>query len=249
MELIGFVNKRKCNVLKVRQSAPTNVNSWEGGRGGRCGTFEIIRVVDLNIQSTSNLICDKTFLTHSKVNQFRSCFEDRLTVLFLLLKIRNFLFKYSFYMLERELVKTSDVIDLTISDHFLVFAVLNLKQPKASPSYVITRSFKNYSSEKIVNDISTIPWDVLDLLPTVDEKLDAFNDLFLTCLDKHAPVKKIRIKHRACPFMIDDIKQLIITRNSLHRSARRFGSPNKWKAFSEKKRQVRLAIKSAEIAY
>ena len=89
-----------------------------------------------------------------------------------------------------ELVKTSDVIDLTISDHFLVFAVLNLKQPKASPSYIITRSFNNYSSEKFANDISTIPWDVLDLLPTVDEKLDAFNDLFLTCLDKHAPVKK-----------------------------------------------------------
>ena len=148
-----------------------------------------------------------------------------------------------------ELVKTSDVIDLTISNHFLVFAVLNLKQPKASPSYIITRSFKNYSSEKFANDISTIPWDVLDLLPTVDEKLDAFNDLFLTCLDKHAPVKKIRIKHKACPFMTDDIKQLIITRNSLHRSARLFGSPNEWKAFSEKKREVKLATKSAEIAY
>ena len=148
-----------------------------------------------------------------------------------------------------ELVKTSDVIDLTISNHFLVFAVLNLKQPKASPSYIITRSFKNYSSEKFANDISTIPWDVLDLLPTVDEKLDAFNDLFLTCLDKHAPVKKIRIKHKACPFMTDDIKQLIITRNSLHRSARLFGSPNEWKAFSEKKCEVKLAIKSAEIAY
>ena len=41
----------------------------------------------------------------------------------------------------------------------------------------------------------------------------------------------------------------IITRNSLHRSARRTGSPNEWKAFSEKKREVKLAIKSAEIAY
>ena len=148
-----------------------------------------------------------------------------------------------------ELIKTSDVIDLTISDHFLAFAVLNLKQPKASPSYIITRSFKNYSLEKFANDISMISWDFLDLLPTVDEKLDAFNDLFLTCLDKHPPVKKIRIKHRACPFMTDDIKQLIINRNSLHRSARRFGSPNEWKAFSEKKHEFKLAIKSAEIAY
>ena len=81
------------------------------------------------------------------------------------------------------------------------------------------------------------------------KNLDAFNDLFLTCLDKQAPLKKIRMKHRACPFMTDDIKQLIITRNSLHRSARRTGSPNEWKAFSEKKCEVKLAIKSAEIAY
>ena len=113
-----------------------------------------------------------------------------------------------------ELVKFSDIIDLTISDHFLVFAVLNLKRPKLSPNYIIMRSFKNYSLEKFANEISQIDWDILDLLPTVDEKLDAFNGLFFTCLEKHEPLKKIRIKHRARPFMTDNIKQGIISKLS-----------------------------------
>ena len=49
---------------------------------------------------------------------------------------------------------------------------------------------------------------------------------------------------------MDDIKQLIINRNSIHRSARptSTGSPNEWKAFREKKREAKLAIKNAEIA-
>ena len=34
-----------------------------------------------------------------------------------------------------DLVQTSDVLDLTISDHYLVFAVLNLRAPKQDTNY------------------------------------------------------------------------------------------------------------------
>ena len=54
------------------------------------------------------------------------------------------------------LVKSSGVMDLTISDHYLVYAVLNLKVPKPASTCLTTRSFKNYSVEQFSDVISCV---------------------------------------------------------------------------------------------
>ena len=71
---------------------------------------------------------------------------------------------------------------------------LNLKAPKKTPNYITTRSFKNYRAEQFSIDIAHIPWDIVDFIESVEGKLDAFNDLFLTCLDNHAPITTIKSK-------------------------------------------------------
>ena len=35
----------------------------------------------------------------------------------------------------------------------------------------------------------------------VSKRVDLFNQNFLCMLNKHAPVKKVKIKHRQCPFV------------------------------------------------
>ena len=90
------------------------------------------------------------------------------------------------------LVKASGVLE-TISDHFLVYVVL---------------------------DISRIPWNTLDLLDSLDDKVDGFNDLFQACLENFAHVKTIKIKHQSVPFINEDIKEQIFIRNNLHKIAR-----------------------------
>ena len=108
-------------------------------------------------------------------------------------------------------VQSGDVLDLTISDHYLVFAVLNLRAPKQATNYITTRSFRKYNADQFANDIAHIPWETIDLMNSVDEKLDAFNDLFLTCLNAHAPVKTVKLKRKPNPFITDDIKDLMKT--------------------------------------
>ena len=73
-------------------------------------------------------------------------------------------------------VQSSDVLDLTISDHYLVFAVLNLRAPIQATNYITTRSLRKYNADQFANDIAHIPCDTIDLMDSVDEKLDAFND-------------------------------------------------------------------------
>ena len=148
-----------------------------------------------------------------------------------------------------DLVQSSDVLDLTISDHYLAFAVLNLRAPKQDTNYITTRSFRKYNTDQIANDIAHIPWDTTDLMDSADEKLDAFNDLFLTCLNAHAPVKTVKLKHKPNPFITDDIKDLMKTRDSMHRKARKTGAVNDWQAFRDLKKEVKSILRKAEIEH
>ena len=146
-------------------------------------------------------------------------------------------------------VQSGDVLDLTISDHYLVFAVLNLRAPKQATNYITTRSFRKYNADQFANDIAHIPWDTIDLMNSVDEKLDAFNDLFLTCLNAHAPVKTVKLKRKPNPFITDDIKDLMKTRDSMHRKARGTGSVNDWQVFRDLKKEVKSFLRKAEKEY
>ena len=56
------------------------------------------------------------------------------------------------------LVSDSGVVETHFSDHYLVYAVLDFKAPKPLPTYVISRSYKNYDSESFVNDLAQVPW-------------------------------------------------------------------------------------------
>ena len=57
----------------------------------------------------------------------------------------------------KDIVKTSSVLELTISDHYLVYVVLDMKVPKPPPTYIITQSFKNYTADQFSSDIAQVP--------------------------------------------------------------------------------------------
>ena len=71
---------------------------------------------------------------------------------------------------------------------------------KKTPNYITTRSFKNYRAEQFSDDIAHIPWNTVGcVMESVDRKVNAFNDLFLTCLDNHAPIKTVKLKRKPNP--------------------------------------------------
>lgn len=55
------------------------------------------------------------------------------------------------------LIAESGVMKTHISDHYLVYAVLNLKMPKPPPTYVIARNYKHYDPESFVSDLTQVP--------------------------------------------------------------------------------------------
>jgi len=146
-------------------------------------------------------------------------------------------------------VKTKGVLELTISDHYLVHATLDLKVPTLAPRFISMRSFKRYKADQFSSDMEHIPWDTINLMESVDEKLDAFNDLFLAGLDSHAPVKTVELGRKPNPAITPEIKELITKRNQLHVKARKTGSGMDWDAFVHLRWEIKRSIRQAESDY
>ena len=85
------------------------------------------------------------------------------------------------------------------------------------------RSYKYYDPQSFLSDLNKIPWYENILFDDVNEKLLHFNKAFFRVLDNHAPIKKIKIKHRRCPFINEEIKKKMAKRDQAHKIARETG--------------------------
>ncbi|CAB4033454.1 RNA-directed DNA polymerase from transposon BS, partial [Paramuricea clavata] len=100
---------------------------------------------------------------------------------------------------ETKQVQKAGVMESSISDHDLVYVALRLKKARTKPVFITTRSFKHFNSQAFNNDVALAPWSIVDAFDDVEDKLQAFNSLFIDILDKHAPIKTFKIRGRPNP--------------------------------------------------
>ena len=95
---------------------------------------------------------------------------------------------------EHRIVK-SGVVPVPLSDHYLVFCIIKVGVlNKSKPRLIEYRSYKTFNINNFNNDLSNVPWHVIDNENDVDDALLTWNKLFTEVSDDHAPVKKRRIK-------------------------------------------------------
>ncbi|CAB4034276.1 Hypothetical predicted protein [Paramuricea clavata] len=92
------------------------------------------------------------------------------------------------------LVNENGVMDTTKSDHLPVYAVLYTKQPKPPPQYILMRSCKDYDDERFTAQLASRSEELVSIFSdsNVNSKLDKFNNVLLTTLAVHAPVRIIK---------------------------------------------------------
>ena len=133
---------------------------------------------------------------------------------------------------ENSIIDTQ-VMPSSISDHDLIYVVLKLKRQRPKPVYITTRSFKNYQQDVFLRDISMVPWCIADCFDDIDDSLYAFNALFNEVLDKHVPIRKVRIRGRPSPYITDEIRELMKSRDRWRKIARRTSSPDAWTVYEK----------------
>ena len=118
-----------------------------------------------------------------------------------------------------------------LSDHCAIACVRNTKLPKTNGLTVIRRCFKHFSEQAFLHDLAAVDWFRMSLIPSMDEAFRFFHEQFLYLMNKHAPLKKIRIKNRANPWFSRDLADLIHVRNRQWSLARKSKSGNDWLLF------------------
>ncbi|KAK2562924.1 hypothetical protein P5673_013901 [Acropora cervicornis] len=143
------------------------------------------------------------------------------------------------------IISSCDVKVCAISDHNLVCMSMKLKTPRSRYAYITTRSYKHYETNKFLSDLECAPFHMVEFFNDLDDRVYAFNCLFLEALNDHAPIKRIKIKSKPNPFISPEIKQLMNKRDAWHKSAIKSGDKLHWNAYrffrQEVKREIRLA--------
>lgn len=98
-------------------------------------------------------------------------------------------------------------------------------------------------------NMSTAPWPVVDCFDDLEDSLNAFNLQFNETLDCHAPVKKIKIRNRPNPFVMDEIRELVKTRNHWRKEARKTNNSEAWARYRSLRGKVKRNLRVAEREY
>ena len=80
----------------------------------------------------------------------------------------------------------------------------------------------------------------------VNSKLGIFNNAFRQVLHAHAPVKTVKIRSRPCPFVTEEIKDLMKIRNRLHRRFLLMRNVFDWAEYKISRNSVKKALTEAE---
>ena len=118
-------------------------------------------------------------------------------------------------------VLESGVLKILMSDRYMVYCIRKLDSSfKKDLRAIKTRNIKNFSEEAFLQDVATINWqDVLGTSDDVNKLVERFSTLFSLMIEKHAPLRQIRVSEKYCPWINADLKRLIRTRDRLKRSA------------------------------
>ena len=143
----------------------------------------------------------------------------------------------------------SGVFSDSLADHCAIACVRSGLSVKRPPVIVSKRCVKKLDMEAFLNDTAAADWEKLHLFTSIEDAWSYFKNTFSLIINKHAPLKRYRIKNRLSPWFSHDLAELVCQKNYLWRKARTSKSPADWLAFRQCRNKSTQAIRSAKISY
>ena len=134
-----------------------------------------------------------------------------------------------------------------ISDHDSVYACINARMKSFEPRHKFIRMMNRFNINSFIQDVSFLPFCAVFALDNCIDQLDVFNELILSCIDKHAPLKKVRLTRPPAPWMRDlDISKLQNECRSKRFLAHNENNETNWISFRTARNALKAKIKSAK---
>ena len=150
----------------------------------------------------------------------------------------------------RENVKVHGVIDTPgISDHSLVCMAYTIKKPKFKAKMLTRRDFRNFNEINFSRDMEMAPWgNILAVADDdVDNKVTIFESIYNDIINKHAPFRTFRVTRPASPWLNDNIKKLMDTRDKYKNKFNIDNNPATEEIYKSLRNDVSHAIRQEKI--
>ena len=110
-----------------------------------------------------------------------------------------------------DVITEVSVSDLSINDHCPISCSRSIKLPKCEPqthSYISFRSFKHFNKAAFFNHLHWAPFTEVLHCSDPDNALATWYNVYLNVVNRHAPLKRKRVKHpKLSPWLNKDIKE------------------------------------------
>ena len=98
-------------------------------------------------------------------------------------------------------IVVSDVKEISLSDHFLVYCVRKFRgASKKQHKIISTRQMKNFSEEDFLKDLSKVDWKkIVTSTDDISLIVEQWSNMFSIILEKHAPTRNRRVSEKFSP--------------------------------------------------
>ena len=138
----------------------------------------------------------------------------------------------------------------TISDHDAPYACINVRITRFEPRFKIIRNERQFVENAFLEDVAALPLNIVYSTDDANDKLEIFNSLFKSSIDRHAPLRKMKITRPPAPWLnAEDIKQLQSERNKLRHLAHVTKKDSIWQLFREIRNKIKTKIKETKRSF
>ena len=145
------------------------------------------------------------------------------------------------------------VIPVTLSDHFMLYSVLNEERPTIKLGKHISVTKRNYSTlciESFKKDIAlSSVFCHLVYCNDVNQAWNSWLEEYNSICNKHAPIHHHRIKNRNKPWVSSEIRQIIQERDFWHKLAIKYKNPDYFNRYKSLRNEVTYAIRLNKVNF
>ncbi len=137
-----------------------------------------------------------------------------------------------------------------LSDHDLIYIIVNLRRKKTPPKVIPVRNYKNIDTVKLNKDLETCPWHIISVFNDVDDSLWCWEHLFKDVLSSHVTTRKVKVRSDNQPWMNGEVRKAINNRYKLLIKARSTPRNSKeWKDYKKAKNSCTNIIRATKANY
>ena len=97
--------------------------------------------------------------------------------------------------------------NLGISDHHLIYAVINLRRTYHKPALKVIRDFKNVDVSALRHEFASTPWNICDIFDDIDDSVWAWETRCKYTINHHISLRKVNVRSNNLSWMNSSLRK------------------------------------------